>query len=177
MARAANGPFFWRPDEVERAGSWRYFWDFTEPLRSRPPMLKKTVKLFWVVLAEPLSGNRSEWNRLALLCQCFIFRQSYCSMCEHSVRRDWQAHFKKLFVSMATTSCMGVVVRNTGAEWLVGENVLCNVLMACYKCFFIYVPNYNNFTSKVEGFTFRVLGFRFRWLGLGFRFMVLDWGL
>jgi len=36
-------------------------------------------------------------------------------ICEHSVRRDWQVHFKKLFVYMAKT-CMSVAVSNFGAE-------------------------------------------------------------
>jgi len=39
-------------------------------------------------------------------------------ICEHSVWRDWQAHLKKPFVYMATTSCMSVAVSNFGAEWL-----------------------------------------------------------
>jgi len=55
---------------------------------------------------------------------------------------------------------MSVAVSNFVAEWLVEGNVLCNVLIACYRCFFYigYVSNHNHFTSKVEGFTFRVLG-------------------
>jgi len=35
------------------------------------------------------------------------------------------------------------------------------VLMGCYRCFFIYVPNHNRFTSKVEGFTFGLSGLGF----------------
>jgi len=30
---------------------------------------------------------------------------------------------------------MSVAVSNIGAEWLVGGNVICNILMACYRCF------------------------------------------
>jgi len=55
---------------------------------------------------------------------------------------------------------MSVAVSNFGAEWLVGGNVLCNVLMECYRCFFLYMYQITITTnrSKVEGFTFRVLG-------------------
>jgi len=42
-------------------------------------------------------------------------RKFACLICEHSVKRDWQAHFKKLFVYMATTSCMSVAVSKFGA--------------------------------------------------------------
>jgi len=64
---------------------------------------------------------------------------------------------------MVITSCMSVPVFDFGAEWFLGGNVLCSDLMACYWCFFIYVPNHNRFISKVEveGFTFRVLGLGF----------------
>jgi len=30
---------------------------------------------------------------------------------------------------------MSVAVSNTDAEWLAGGNVICNVLMVCYRCF------------------------------------------
>jgi len=30
---------------------------------------------------------------------------------------------------------MSVAVSGFGAEWLLGGNVLCNILMVCYRCF------------------------------------------
>ena len=61
---------------------------------------------------------------------------------------------------------MSMAVSDFDAEWLLGGNMLCNILMSCYKCFFyICTPNHNNFTSNVEGLTFRVQDFRFRVLG------------
>jgi len=33
---------------------------------------------------------------------------------------------------------MNVAVSAFGAEWLLGGNVSCNVLMACYRCFYMY---------------------------------------
>jgi len=40
---------------------------------------------------------------------------------------------------------MSVVVSGFGAEWLLVGNMLCNILMACYRCFFTYVQNHNCF--------------------------------
>jgi len=34
---------------------------------------------------------------------------------------------------------MSVAVSNIRAEWLVGGNVMCSVLTACYRCFFLYM--------------------------------------
>jgi len=63
------------------------------------------------------------------------------------------------FSCMVITSCMNVTVSDFGGQRLLGRNVLCNVLTACYRCFFIYVPNNNHFIyKKVEGVAFRVLG-------------------
>jgi len=47
---------------------------------------------------------------------------------------------------------MSMAVTDFGAEWLFGGNMLCNILMAYYMCFFYitYVPNHNRFISKVE---------------------------
>ena len=39
------------------------------------------------------------------------------------------------FSCMVITSCMSVAVSGFGAEWLLDGNVLCNILMACYRCF------------------------------------------
>jgi len=55
------------------------------------------------------------------------------------------------------TSCMSVAVSDFGAEWPFGGNVLCNVLMGCYRYFLYNVPTHNRFISNVEGFTFRIL--------------------
>jgi len=98
---------------------------------------------------EPLSGNRSEWNQLALLCQCCIFF-CFSHMCFASAAfflpnllyphvstpsGETGRNTSRNFSCMATTSCMSVVVSNVGAEWLVGGKILCSVLMACYRCF------------------------------------------
>ena len=102
-------------------------------------------------------------------------------MCEHTARTTGRQTLRN-FSCMVTTSCMSVAVSNIGDEWIVGGKVICKFLMACYRCFFINVPNHNRFVIKVEGFTFRVsgLGFRFRDLGSwfqvkGFRFRLIDW--
>jgi len=36
---------------------------------------------------------------------------------------------------MVITYCMSVAVSDIGAEWLLEGNVLCNILMECYRCF------------------------------------------
>jgi len=41
------------------------------------------------------------------------------------------------FSWMVITSCMIVAVSGFGAELLLGGNVLCNILLACYRCFFL----------------------------------------
>ena len=80
-------------------------------------------------------------------------------ICEHSARAT-DRHTLRNFSCMVTTFCVSVAVSNIGAEWRVEGNVICNVLMTCYRSFFICVPNHNRFASKVEGFTFRVSGLR-----------------
>jgi len=49
------------------------------------------------------------------------------------------------------TSYMSVAVSGFGAELLLGGNVLCNILMACYRCFcriihgtYLSVPSHSN---------------------------------
>ena len=46
----------------------------------------------------------------------------------------WQVHLRN-FSCMVITSCMSVAVSSFGAEWFLGGNVLCNILMACYRYF------------------------------------------
>jgi len=58
-------------------------------------------------------------------------------ICVNTPSRRLAGTLQETFVYMATTSCMSVAVSNVGAEWLVAGNVLCNVLMACNRCFFI----------------------------------------
>jgi len=76
--------------------------------------------------------TEATWHSFAVA----VFQGKFAfSICEHSVRRDWQLHLKKHFVVVLITSCMSVAVSGFGAESLLGGNVLCNILMACYRCF------------------------------------------
>jgi len=64
---------------------------------------------------------------------------------------------------------MSVAVSNIGAEWLIGGNVTCNVLMACYRCF-LYTYQITialQVRLRALRLEFQVYGFRFRYLGLG----------
>ena len=161
MARAANGPVYERVANgpvFERAADGM-FRGWISPSRYEP--LANVENIFKKIfeLKAPLGGNKSEWKHLALLCWYCIFRQIFPYVSTPSFRRDWQVGYTlRNFSCMVTTSCMSVSVSDFGAEWLVGGNVICNVLMACNRCFFIYVPNHNRFISKVEGFTLRILG-------------------
>jgi len=47
---------------------------------------------------------------------------------------------------------MSVAVIEFGAEWLLGGNVLYNVLIAYWGFLYMYQINYIRFISKVEGF-------------------------
>ena len=62
--------------------------------------------------------------------------------------------FKKLNSCMVPTSCVSVAVSNMGAEWLVGGNVICDVLMACCRCVRFRCLR---FGIKVHGFRFRLV--------------------
>jgi len=82
-------------------------------------------------------------------------------MCEHFVRRDWQARYSlRNFSCMVINSCMSVAVSGVEAEWLLGGNVLCNILMAPYRCFcrivhgtYLSVPPHSNLClSHLIGF-------------------------
>jgi len=44
-------------------------------------------------------------------------------------------HTLRNFSCMVITSCMSVVVSGFCAELLLGANVLCGILMGCYRCF------------------------------------------
>jgi len=103
--------------------------------------------------------SENTWNLLGIALPMLHFQANLLFPCEHSARANGR-YTSRNFSYMVTTSWMSVVVSNIGGEWLVGRNVLCNVSMACYRCFFIYVSNHNHhhFTRKVEGFTFRVSG-------------------
>ena len=47
--------------------------------------------------------------------------------------------FKKLFMYVVITSCKSVAVSVSGAELVLGGNLLCNVLMACYSLSVFYI--------------------------------------
>ena len=70
---------------------------------------------------------------------CFVISvfqgKSAFIICEHSVRHDWQVHFKKPFVHGDNFFHDRDVVSGFDAELLLGRNVVCNILMACYRCF------------------------------------------
>jgi len=55
-------------------------------------------------------------------------------ICEDSARATAR-HTLRNFSCMVTTSCMSMAVNNIGAEWLLRGNIICNVLMACCRCF------------------------------------------
>jgi len=55
------------------------------------------------------------------------------------------------FSCMVITSCTSVAVSGCDAEWLLGGNLFCNILMVCYRCFcrivhrtYLSVPSHSN---------------------------------
>jgi len=97
-------------------------------------MLKKPLHFF--ELKEPLGGNKSDWNHLAFLCRCCILGQ-ICFSHMWALRQARLAgrYTLKNISCMVITSCMSGAVSGFGAKLLLGGNVLCNILMACYRCF------------------------------------------
>jgi len=77
--------------------------------------------------------------------------------------------FKKLNSCMCivTSFCVSVAVSNIGAEWLVGGNVICNVLIACCRCFLCMyqITITLQVRLRVLRLEFQVYVFRFRDLG------------
>jgi len=66
----------------------------------------------------------SKVSEIGICLHCFadaaFSGKSAFPMCGHSVRRDWQVHFKKLFMYGDTTSCMSLAVSDSGAELVLG---------------------------------------------------------
>jgi len=53
---------------------------------------------------------------------------------------------------------MSVALSGFGSELLRGGNVLCNILMSCYRCFLYMHQITIALKVSLRGFTFRVLG-------------------
>ena len=91
MAWAANGPVFGRAaDDI--------FSGWISPSRYEPPAnFEETFKNFlsWKnnLVAKNLSETTWHWFAVAVFIGKFAF-----PICEHSVGRDWQVHFRQLFV-------------------------------------------------------------------------------
>jgi len=58
------------------------------------------------------------------------------------------------FSCMVITSCKSVTVSDFGAGLVLGWNLLCNDLMACYRCILFFEPNHKHFIGEVKGCTF-----------------------
>jgi len=65
------------------------------------PLVLKTYNFFYVKdHSVAIKTSETTWHLLAFFCWCCIFRQICFPTCEHSVRRDWQAHLVRNFSFM-----------------------------------------------------------------------------
>jgi len=131
------------------------FSGWTSTSRYEPPAdVEKTFKIFFE-LKEPFGGNKSDWNHLSLLCRCCILGQ----ICFPHMSATRQARLagtlytSRNFSCMVITSCMSVVVSGFGAAWLFVGNVLCNILMACCRCFWYMHQITIALQVRLRGFT------------------------
>jgi len=110
MAQAANGPSgFW-------AVRWRYFSGWISP--SRPLMLKKPLKFFWV---ERTTQWQQKWVKplgicLALVWWCCIFRQN-CFSHMWALRQARLAAVAGNFSCMVVTSSVLSLLRTLSLDW------------------------------------------------------------